>query len=45
MVQFSASGVEVNPLLPLLVEYEYGGKSYAFGTPAVFALSLGVGVI
>jgi uncharacterized protein len=30
---------------PLRVEYEYGGKSYAFGTPAVFALSLGVGVI
>src|SRR5215211_2762320 len=27
------------------VEYEYGGKSYAFGTPAVFALSLGVGVV
>jgi uncharacterized protein len=26
-------------------EYEYGGKSYAFGTPAVFALSLGVGVV
>jgi uncharacterized protein len=30
---------------PLRVEYEYGGKSYAFGTRAVFALSLGVGVI
>jgi hypothetical protein len=45
MVHFSASGVEVNQLLPLLVEYEYGGKPYAFGTPAVFALSLGVGMI
>jgi uncharacterized protein len=30
---------------PLKVEYEYGGKSYAFGPPAVFALSLVVGVI
>jgi uncharacterized protein len=29
----------------LRVEYEYGGKSYAFYSPAVFALSLGVGVI
>jgi uncharacterized membrane protein YfcA len=29
----------------LRVEYEYGGKSYAFSSPAVFALSLGVGVI
>jgi len=28
-----------------LVEYEYGGKTYAFGTRGVFALSLGVGVI
>jgi NADPH:quinone reductase-like Zn-dependent oxidoreductase len=45
MAHFSASGVEVKPLLPLLVEYEYGGMSYAFGTPAVFALSLVVGVI
>jgi uncharacterized membrane protein YfcA len=27
------------------VEYEYGTKSYAFSGPAVFALSLGVGVI
>jgi uncharacterized protein len=27
------------------VEYGYGGKTYAFGTPAVFALSLVVGVI
>jgi uncharacterized membrane protein YfcA len=30
---------------PLRVEYEYGGKTYAFGTPAIFVLSLGVGVI
>jgi hypothetical protein len=30
---------------PLQVEYEYGGKPYAFGTPTVFVLSLGVGVI
>jgi uncharacterized membrane protein YfcA len=29
----------------LRVEYEYGGKSYAFSSPAVFVLSLGVGVI
>ena len=29
----------------LRVEYEYGGKFYAFSSPAVFALSLGVGVI
>ena len=29
----------------LRVEYEYGGKSYSFFRPAVFALSLGVGVI
>ena len=27
------------------VKYGYGGKTYAFGTPAVLALSLGVGVI
>jgi uncharacterized protein len=27
------------------VEYEYGGKTYAFGPRGVFALSLGVGVI
>jgi uncharacterized membrane protein YfcA len=27
------------------VEYEYGGKTYTFGTRGVFALSLGVGVI
>ena len=44
----SASGggsVRIVGASPLRVEYEYGGKSYAFGTPAVFALSLGVGVI
>lgn len=29
----------------LRVEYEYGGKSYVFSGPAVFLLSLGVGVI
>jgi uncharacterized protein len=27
------------------VEYGYGGKTYAFGTPTVLALSLGVGLI
>ena len=27
------------------VKYGYGGKTYAFGTPVVLALSLGVGVI
>jgi uncharacterized membrane protein YfcA len=44
----SASGrgsVRIVGASPLRVEYEYGGKSYAFGTPAVFTLSLGVGVI
>jgi len=30
---------------PLRIEYEYGGKSYAFGTPAVLVLSLAVGVV
>jgi uncharacterized membrane protein YfcA len=39
------SSVRIIGASPLRVEYEYGGKSYAFGTPAVFALSLGVGVI
>jgi uncharacterized protein len=39
------STVRVLSSSPLRVEYEYGGKSYAFGTPEVFALSLGVGVI
>jgi uncharacterized membrane protein YfcA len=29
----------------LRVEYEYGGERYAFGTPAVLALSLAVGVV
>jgi uncharacterized membrane protein YfcA len=29
----------------LRVEYEYGGKRYDFGTPAVLALSLAVGVV
>jgi uncharacterized protein len=44
----SASGggsVRIVGASPLRVEYEYGGKTYAFGTPTVFALSLGVGVI
>jgi uncharacterized membrane protein YfcA len=39
------STVRVLDSSPLRVEYEYGGKSYAFFRPAVFALSLGVGVI
>ena len=39
------STVRVVAASPLRVEYEYGGKTYAFGTPAIFALSLGVGVI
>jgi uncharacterized protein len=39
------SSVRIVVVLPLRVEYEYGGKSYAFGTTAVFALSVGVGVI
>jgi uncharacterized membrane protein YfcA len=37
--------VRVVSASPLRVEYEYGGKPYAFGTLAIFALSLGVGVI
>jgi uncharacterized protein len=39
------STVRVVAASPLRVEYEYGGKTYAFGTTAIFALSLGVGVI
>jgi uncharacterized membrane protein YfcA len=39
------STVRIVSASPLRVEYEYGGKSYAFGTPAIFALSLVVGVI
>ena len=39
------SSVRIVGVSPLRVEYEYGGKSYAFGTPAVFALSVVVGVI
>jgi uncharacterized protein len=39
------STVRVLGASPLRVEYEYGGKSYAFSSPAVFALSVGVGVI
>src|SRR5215208_3190811 len=39
------SSVRIVVVLPLWVEYEYGGKSYAFGTMAIFALSVGVGVI
>jgi uncharacterized membrane protein YfcA len=39
------STVRVVAASHLRVEYEYGGKTYAFGTTAVFALSLGVGVI
>jgi uncharacterized membrane protein YfcA len=41
------SSVRVSGASPaaLRVEYEYGGKSYAFSSPAVFVLSLGVGVI
>ena len=40
-----SSSVRIIGTSPLRIEYEYGGKSYAFGTPAVFALSLGVGVV
>jgi uncharacterized membrane protein YfcA len=40
-----SSSVRIIGTSPLRVEYEYGGKAYAFGTPAVFALSLGVGVV
>jgi uncharacterized membrane protein YfcA len=39
------STVRVAEASALHVEYGYGGKTYAFGTPAVFALSLVVGVI
>jgi uncharacterized protein len=39
------STVRIVSSTPLQVEYEYGGKPYAFGTPTVFVLSLGVGVI
>jgi len=39
------SSVRIVGTSPLRVEYEYSGKTYAFGTLAVFALSLGVGVI
>ena len=39
------SSVRIVGTSPLRVEYEYGGKSYAFSAPAVCALSLGVGVI
>ena len=39
------STVGIASASPLRVEYEYGGKTYAFGTPAIFVLSLGVGVI
>ena len=39
------STVRVVAAAPLRVEYEYGGKTYAFGTAAIFGLSLGVGVI
>src|SRR5215203_842509 len=44
----SASGrssVRVLGSSPLRVEYEYGGKSYAFSSAAVFILPLGAGVI
>lgn len=37
--------VRISSASPLRVEYEYGGKSHAFGTPAVLALSLAVGVV
>ena len=40
-----SSLVRIVSSTPLRVEYEYGGKSYAYSTPAIFALSLGVGVI
>jgi uncharacterized protein len=39
------SSVRVVSASPLRVQYEYGGKTYTFSTPAIFALSLGVGVI
>jgi uncharacterized membrane protein YfcA len=39
------STVRIVSTSPLRVEYEYGDKPYAFSTPAIFALSLGVGVI
>lgn len=37
--------VRIVGVSPLWVEFEYGGKSYAYSSPAVFALSLGVGVL
>jgi uncharacterized membrane protein YfcA len=40
-----AGTVRITNATLLRVEYGYGGKTYAFGTPAVLALSLGVGVI
>jgi uncharacterized membrane protein YfcA len=39
------SSVRTVGVSPLTVEFEYGGKCYAYSSPAVFALSLGVGVI
>jgi uncharacterized membrane protein YfcA len=39
------SAVRVVSASPLRVEYGYGGKRYAFGTPAVLALSVAVGVV
>jgi hypothetical protein len=39
------STVRVAEASALRVQYRYGGKTYAFGTPAVFGLSLVVGVI
>jgi uncharacterized membrane protein YfcA len=39
------SALRVVAASPLRVEYEYVGKTYAFGTLTIFALSLGVGVI
>lgn len=41
----SAGAVRVTSSSPLRVEYEYGGKTHAFGTPSVLALSLAVGVV
>lgn len=39
------STVRIVAASTLRVEYEYGGKTHAFSSPAIFALSLGVGVI
>jgi uncharacterized protein len=37
--------VRITEASRLRIEYEYGGKRYAFGTPALLVLSLAVGVV